>query len=456
MDFNFRFSTESTDASLKQRVEAILKKHGLEYSIDWVLGAKPFLSKHGKLAQTVQEAGKRHTGRSAELSTTGGTSDARFIIEICPEVIELGPVNASIHKLNEHIELVAARDAAAHLPRYPARPASLTLEELIRQNSETVRRRAKLHFGHGTDNAHDEAAFLVLRGLGLPFDADLSGAADPSAHRETDSAKDRGAHPGGVPAERGLARRRAFLRRPARHRAALAHRLPAEGLRIAPRRVLDLCTGSGCLAILAARAFPRARVDASDISPRRSRSRRATYGSIDSRAHPAGPARICSPGCEARYDLIVANPPYVSTRAMRALPAEYRYEPGLALGGGPATAWIRGAASSASPPTHLNPGGLLVCEVGDRQALRSSAPIRGCGCAGRSPRCSSSRLPERPALLERRPGGLERSDEHALAHARARAGHARAGTAISVSRRRATAMSLRSPRMSCSAARRLM
>jgi len=105
VDFNFRFSTESTDASLKKRVEDVLKKHALEYSVDWVLGAKPFLSKNGRLAKTVQEAGKRHTGRSAELSTTGGTSDARFIIEICPEVIELGPVNASIHKLNEHIEL---------------------------------------------------------------------------------------------------------------------------------------------------------------------------------------------------------------------------------------------------------------------------------------------------------------------------------------------------------------
>ena len=105
VDFNFRFSTESTDASLKQRVESILKKNNLEFSVDWVLGAKPFLSRNGRLASTVREASKKHTGRSAELSTTGGTSDARFIIEICPEVIELGPVNASIHKLNEHIEL---------------------------------------------------------------------------------------------------------------------------------------------------------------------------------------------------------------------------------------------------------------------------------------------------------------------------------------------------------------
>ena len=105
VDFNFRFSTESPDASLKARVESILKKHGLDYRVEWTLGAKPFLSRHGRLAKTVQQAAKRHTGRSAELSTTGGTSDARFIIDICPEVIELGPVNASIHKLDEHIEI---------------------------------------------------------------------------------------------------------------------------------------------------------------------------------------------------------------------------------------------------------------------------------------------------------------------------------------------------------------
>src|SRR5438874_7051179 len=105
VDFNFRFSTASTDASLRERVEAVLKKHGLDYAIDWTLGAKPFLSKRGRLANVVLDAGKRHTGSNGELSTTGGTSDARFIIDICPEVIEIGPVNASIHKLNEHIAL---------------------------------------------------------------------------------------------------------------------------------------------------------------------------------------------------------------------------------------------------------------------------------------------------------------------------------------------------------------
>jgi succinyl-diaminopimelate desuccinylase len=113
VDFNFRFSTESTQESLTQKVDAILKKHGLDYSLAWVLGARPFLSKEGRLAQAATQVCKRHTGHNAELSTTGGTSDARFIIEISPEVLELGPVNASIHKLNEHIEVAALEQLAS-------------------------------------------------------------------------------------------------------------------------------------------------------------------------------------------------------------------------------------------------------------------------------------------------------------------------------------------------------
>jgi succinyl-diaminopimelate desuccinylase len=107
LDFNFRFSTESTEASLKKRLESVLKKHGLDYAVEWVLGGKPFVTQRGRLVDVVSEAIRRHTGRTPELSTTGGTSDARFIAEICPEIVEFGPVNASIHKLNEHIELAA-------------------------------------------------------------------------------------------------------------------------------------------------------------------------------------------------------------------------------------------------------------------------------------------------------------------------------------------------------------
>ena len=102
---NFRFSTASSESSLKQRFEDILKKHGLDYAIAWTLGGKPFLSTPGKLTEAVQRCVQAHAGLLPELSTGGGTSDGRFIIDICPEIVELGPVNATIHKLNEHIEL---------------------------------------------------------------------------------------------------------------------------------------------------------------------------------------------------------------------------------------------------------------------------------------------------------------------------------------------------------------
>jgi succinyl-diaminopimelate desuccinylase len=107
LDFNFRFSTESSEQSLRSRLEGVLTRHGLDYSIDWVLGGRPFLTRRGRLVEVVSTSIRKHTGRAPELSTTGGTSDARFIADICPEVVEFGPVNQSIHKLNEHIELGA-------------------------------------------------------------------------------------------------------------------------------------------------------------------------------------------------------------------------------------------------------------------------------------------------------------------------------------------------------------
>ena len=105
VDFNFRFSTESTPESLEARVREILDRHGLEYSIDWTLGGKPFLTPRGKLVDTLSAVVKRVTGVSPEVNCTGGTSDGRFIFEICPEVAEFGPVNRSIHKVNEAVAL---------------------------------------------------------------------------------------------------------------------------------------------------------------------------------------------------------------------------------------------------------------------------------------------------------------------------------------------------------------
>ncbi len=103
VDFNFRFSTESTVEALQRRVHAVLDRHGLEYDLRWTLGGQPFLTPVGELVRAVQQAIRAETGIETELSTTGGTSDGRFIAQICPQVIELGPPNASIHKIDEHV-----------------------------------------------------------------------------------------------------------------------------------------------------------------------------------------------------------------------------------------------------------------------------------------------------------------------------------------------------------------
>ena len=110
VDFNFRFSTESTPDSLKQRVAAVLDRHGLQYEITWTLGGEPFLTTPGTLIDALGGAIEAACGVRPELSTTGGTSDGRFIFKICPQVVEFGPVNASIHKIDEHVD-VAAIDA---------------------------------------------------------------------------------------------------------------------------------------------------------------------------------------------------------------------------------------------------------------------------------------------------------------------------------------------------------
>lgn len=105
IDFNFRFSTASTPEGLKARVHAILDRHQLEYALDWTLGGEPFLTPRGELSDALSSAIEAETGVKTELSTTGGTSDGRFIAKICPQVIEFGPPNASIHKIDEHVEV---------------------------------------------------------------------------------------------------------------------------------------------------------------------------------------------------------------------------------------------------------------------------------------------------------------------------------------------------------------
>ncbi|MEO5671766.1 MAG: succinyl-diaminopimelate desuccinylase [Ramlibacter sp.] len=103
VDFNFRFSTESTPESLQKLTREVLDRHGLEYELTWVVGGVPFLTTPGTLVEAVRGAIRAEAGIETELSTTGGTSDGRFISRICPQVVEFGPVNASIHKIDEHV-----------------------------------------------------------------------------------------------------------------------------------------------------------------------------------------------------------------------------------------------------------------------------------------------------------------------------------------------------------------
>ena len=105
VDFNFRFSTENNDESLKERLHEVMDRHALDYGLAWTVGGLPFLTPPGSLVDAIRDSIRDETGIETELSTTGGTSDGRFIARICPQVVEFGPPNASIHKIDEHIAL---------------------------------------------------------------------------------------------------------------------------------------------------------------------------------------------------------------------------------------------------------------------------------------------------------------------------------------------------------------
>jgi len=245
---------------------------------------------------------------------------------------------------------------------------------------------AKLAFGHGTTNAWDEAAYLVLHALSLPLDR-----LDPFLDaRLTQGERARVGElltrriDGRVPAayltrEAWLGDFRFYVdERVIIPRSFIAELIP-DGL--APwipdpatiRAALDLCTGSGCLAILLAHAYPEADVDAVDLSSDAlavAQRNVADYGL-------AGRIRLMRPDLyanlvEKSYDLVISNPPYVTDRAMEALPAEYRHEPPMALAGGEdGLDAVRGIVKES--PRFLNPGGLLVVEVGYLRAAVEAA-----------------------------------------------------------------------------------
>lgn len=105
VQFNFRYSTELTDSQIKQQVIELLERHGLRYELKWTLSGQPFLTGSGKLVEATQNTIKAVTGRTTELSTSGGTSDGRFIAPTGAQVVELGPINATIHKVNECVNV---------------------------------------------------------------------------------------------------------------------------------------------------------------------------------------------------------------------------------------------------------------------------------------------------------------------------------------------------------------
>ena len=268
-----------------------------------------------------------------------------------------------------------------------AQDSLVTLRDLMRFAISWFHR-SNIFFGHGTDNAWDEAAYLLLHTLHLPIDR-LEPFMDAhlTEHERNECL--------------GVIRRRIEERLPAAYITREAwlgkHRFYVDQRVIVPRshiaelleeqlspwvedpwaisRVLDLCTGSGCLAILAALAFPEASVDAVDISEDAltvARRNLSDYA-LDARVRPLKSDAFDAVSGE-RYDLIISNPPYVNAESMTALPMEYRQEPEIALASGEdgldfTRTILRDAAE------RLNPGGLLIVEIGhNREALETAYP----------------------------------------------------------------------------------
>ena len=258
----------------------------------------------------------------------------------------------------------------------------MILRELVRGVAQRLRK-APLHYGHGTTNAHDEAVFLVLRGLGLPFESAADRAVSPRAaariHRLLQRRILERIPVAYLLNEAWLADQPFYVDRrviiPRSHIAELLQERVRPWLRRPVRRVLDLCTGSGCLAVLAAQSFPRARVDATDLSRGAlavARRNVANYR-LRSRVRLLHSNLMSGLG-SARYDLIVSNPPYVDPVSMHTLPREYGHEPRLALAGGPdGLALVRLILQQAYE--HLEPKGLLICEIGrNRRELDRAFP----------------------------------------------------------------------------------
>lgn len=265
------------------------------------------------------------------------------------------------------------------------RSAPRTLYALIRAAEAKMAARRRIHYGHGMGSAGEEALFLVTEALGVPGGFTGEFPDRPVTAREAALAM-------------AAVDERISTRRPA---AYIVNKMYLQGLPfyvdervIVPRSfiaeilaggflpagrpldILDLCTGSGCLAILAARLFPKARVDAVELS-----EGAADVAARNIAAHKMGRrvrllrGDLFAPCGKRKYDLIITNPPYVAPRSMRALPPEYRHEPRMALGGGGKDGLSVVRRIMAEAPAFLKEGGGMLCEIGGgRRALERAFP----------------------------------------------------------------------------------
>ena len=257
----------------------------------------------------------------------------------------------------------------------PKKKEPATVEDFIHHGAQRFIK-AKISFGHGTDNAVDEAEWLVLETLGLPMD-------------ET-TPLDQGLTGAEVKQVLAIIEKRIKTRKPAAYllkrayiqglpfyvdervivpRSFIGELLPDFGLMDAPKTVLDLCTGSGCLAILAAHLFPKAKVDAVDLS-----AKALAVAERNVKDHRMGKrvrlfqGDLFKPLKGKKYDLIITNPPYVDAGAMKKLPREYRHEPAMALASGKDGLDLARRILKEAP-NHLTVNGGILCEVGRGKEL---------------------------------------------------------------------------------------
>ncbi|MFY9315444.1 MAG: 50S ribosomal protein L3 N(5)-glutamine methyltransferase [Burkholderiales bacterium] len=253
----------------------------------------------------------------------------------------------------------------------------MRVSELLRRTAQRFAR-AKLHYGHGTHSAKEEAAWLISSVLGFLLEQDLSS----KQIKEIDT----------------LARRRVRTREPLAYllreawlgehafyvdrRVIVPRSFIAELLREhlspwlqrEPKRMLDLCTGSGCLAVLLALEFPHARIDATDLSASALQVTNINIRKYELQRRVRAIRSDLFSSLKGKYDLIVSNPPYVTARSMKKLPKEYRHEPARALAAGKDGLDLVNRIL-VEARSHLNPGGLLVCEIGgNRKALERAYP----------------------------------------------------------------------------------